>query len=59
MPNFIPRVEKNYDNAVYDPTDVVDEGQSRIGTCWVVTPKKLNGKEDYKARLVSRGIKRR
>ena len=34
---------------------VPDEGQPRIGTCWVVTPKVKDGKNGYKARLVCRG----
>ena len=35
--------------------EVNDEGQPRIGTCWVITPKIIDGKDSYKARLVCRG----
>ena len=35
--------------------EVIDDGQGRIGTCWVITPKVIEGKDSFKARLVCRG----
>ena len=35
--------------------EVPDVGQPRIGTCWVITPKVINGVDSFKARLVCRG----
>jgi hypothetical protein len=44
---------------MWDDLEVYEEvpfvGQPLIGTCWIITPKVIDGEDTYKARLVCRG----
>ena len=44
---------------MWDDLEVYEEvpfvGQPCIGTCWIITPKVIDGEDTYKARLVCRG----